>query len=164
MPRVNLSLMIAFGLLLITETALADEIYKLVDEKGTVHFSDNPAPGTVRSQQRQPLKENNAESNVKLTFGNQQPPKGRVYFSDHFTPAAAPSQKKTSKENPAEITKRLSLGNRQLPKDQMLLYYKNMSRSEIQQEEMQRARRAQDEASQASSRQSSSRPRQTVRG
>ena len=163
MPRLISSVMVALGLLLITTSTLADEIYKMVDKKGTVHFTDNPSSGTVKSNQKQPAQETNAQRRDRATLGNRQPPKGTVYFMDHFAPVAAPTQKVTSPETTAEIIKKLSLGNRQLPKDQMLLYYKNMSRSEIQQEEMQRARRGQNETSQPSSRQGSSRSGRTVR-
>jgi len=39
---------IIFGLLLHSQLAQAEQIYKWVDEKGTIHFTDYP-PGTIKS-------------------------------------------------------------------------------------------------------------------
>ena len=46
------------------------EVYKWVDEKGTVHFSDNPTSGVSNPQGKQTSKENSNEIVKGIEMGN----------------------------------------------------------------------------------------------
>lgn len=72
------------------------QIYKWVDEKGTVHFSDNPTSVTLKSQD---------ESQDKSQDKNQ------VKNQDKTL------DKQTTKEDTSAILKRLEIGNRYIPED-----------------------------------------------
>lgn len=70
-----LPILLAFVLLAMGEMALGQEIYKWVDEKGVVHFTDNPTSGSLRGKKEQSSKENSAEILKKLEIGNRNIPR-----------------------------------------------------------------------------------------
>ena len=154
-----LSFLWVVWLLVIVNPSLADVIYMQVDDKGTVCFTDNPVSPRARVHQES-WHESTPAVMKTLTLGNRPGPR------ETGVPSSITSQpqKAVSKEDSAEIIKRLSYGNRQFPKDQLLLYYKSMSRAELLQEETGRRRRAQEEASQASRSSSSRGSRRVVSG
>ena len=158
-----LSFLWVVWLLIIVDPCPADVIYMQVDEKGTVCFTDNPVSPGARVHQES-WQESTPAVRKTLTLGNRpgQRETGRpAVVSSSIT---SQPQKTVSKEDTAGIIKRLSYGNRQFPKDQLLLYYKSMSRAELLQEELGRRRRTQEEASQASTSSSSRGARRVVSG
>ena len=60
---------LVFGLLAFTENIFGQELYKWVDEKGTVHFSDNPT-SVIFSQEKERPKENGLEVLKRSEMGN----------------------------------------------------------------------------------------------
>jgi hypothetical protein len=60
MRKIVLITFLVFGLLAFTEKIFGQGLYKWVDDKGTVHFSDNP-PSTVSNREKGPPKENGIE-------------------------------------------------------------------------------------------------------
>jgi hypothetical protein len=79
MKKMVLVAFVAFGLLGFNENIFAQGYYKWVDEKGTVHFSDNPA-SSVFVKEKEPPKENGLEVLKKLEGGSRQetPSKGAI--------------------------------------------------------------------------------------
>ncbi len=71
MRKIVLITFLVFGLLGITESIFGQGIYKWVDEKGTIHFSDNPT-SSFFSGEKEPPKENGIEVLKKLEAGNRQ--------------------------------------------------------------------------------------------
>lgn len=76
------------------------QLYKWVDEKGTIHFSDEPPPASIKTQPKDP-----AKTQTKTQDKNQER-----------------NQKETEKQAAQEadtqaILKRLEMGNRQIPDD-----------------------------------------------
>jgi uncharacterized membrane protein YgcG len=71
MRKIVLITFLVFGLMAFTENIFGQEFYKWVDEKGTVHFSDNPT-SQVFNQQKEPPKENGLEVLKKLEGGGRQ--------------------------------------------------------------------------------------------
>ena len=55
MRKIVLITFLVFGLLAFTENIFGQEFYKWVDEKGTVHFSDNPT-SVIFNQEKEPPK------------------------------------------------------------------------------------------------------------
>ncbi len=87
-------------LLAIGKNSWGDEFYKWVDEKGTVHFSDNPTSVIIKNQDKN--KDKNQDKNqVKKQDKNQD---GNL-------------DKQTTKEDALAILKRLEIGNRTIPED-----------------------------------------------
>jgi hypothetical protein len=60
MRIVVLVIFLVFGLFAFAENIYGQGYYKWVDEKGTIHFSDNPA-SSVGNQEKGPPKENGIE-------------------------------------------------------------------------------------------------------
>jgi len=60
MKKVVLIAFLVFGLLGLTGNIFGQGFYKWVDEKGTIHFSDDP-PSTVSNREKEPPKENGIE-------------------------------------------------------------------------------------------------------
>jgi len=60
MRKIVLIVFLVFGLLAFTEKIFGQGLYKWVDEKGTVHFSDNPTSGVFNQEKDRP-KENGIE-------------------------------------------------------------------------------------------------------
>jgi hypothetical protein len=149
----------AVGLLVIVNPSLADVIYIQVDDKGTVCFTDNPVSPRARVHQES-WQESTPAVMKTLPLGNRPGPRE----TGVSTTTTSQPQKAVSKEDSAGIIKRLSYGNRQFPKDQLLLYYKSMSRVELLQEEAGRRRRAPEEVTQASRSSSSRGSRRVVSG
>ena len=69
MRKIILVLLLVFGLLAFTEKIFGQGLYKWVDEKGTVHFSDNP-PSAVSDREKEPPKENGIEVLKRSERGN----------------------------------------------------------------------------------------------
>ena len=69
MQKVLLIVFLAFGLLAFTEKIFGQELYKWVDEKGTVHFSDNPTSVILGKEKERP-KEDGLEVLKRLEGGN----------------------------------------------------------------------------------------------
>ena len=90
----------------------ANEIYKWVDEKGTMHLSDTPPPAVLKNQDKsQPKNQdlNKDKTDYKNQAKNQD--KNKVKKRD------GNSDKLTAKEDTTAILKRLELGNRTIPED-----------------------------------------------
>jgi hypothetical protein len=66
---------LVFGLFAFTENIFGQGYYKWVDEKGTLHFTDNPT-SSVGSKEKGPPKENGIEVLKKSERGNR--PQGMV--------------------------------------------------------------------------------------
>jgi hypothetical protein len=71
MKKVVLIAFLVFGLLGLTENIFGQGLYKWVDEKGTIHFSDDPPP-TTSNREKEPPKENGIEVLKKLEGGSRQ--------------------------------------------------------------------------------------------
>jgi hypothetical protein len=71
----------AFFLLTAAAPVFADGIYQWVDDKGTVHFSDNPASPIFKKEEKKASEENAAEILGRLTIGNRRAP--REETTDH---------------------------------------------------------------------------------
>jgi hypothetical protein len=71
MKKIVLITFLVFGLLGLTENIFGQGLYKWVDEKGTIHFSDNPPPA-VSNQDKDPPKENGIEVLKRLEGGSRQ--------------------------------------------------------------------------------------------
>jgi len=69
MQKVLLIVFLAFGLLAFTEKIFGQELYKWVDEKGTVHFSDNPT-SVILGQEKERPREDGLEVLKRLEGGN----------------------------------------------------------------------------------------------
>ena len=69
MQKIVLITFLVFGFLVFTENIFGQGFYKWVDEKGTVHFSDNPA-SSVFNKEKGPPKENGIEVLKRLERGN----------------------------------------------------------------------------------------------
>jgi hypothetical protein len=67
-------LFMVFGLLGIGEKGFAQYLYKWVDEKGTVHFSEDPPAETSVNEEKKPPTENTAKILKKLEFGKREIP------------------------------------------------------------------------------------------
>jgi hypothetical protein len=67
---------IMFGLLSFVGNSSADEFYKWVDTKGTIHFSDNPTSGFLHSQYKEKLiiKDGSVQTLGKMSFGERKLP------------------------------------------------------------------------------------------
>jgi hypothetical protein len=74
MPKIWLILFIVLGLMGIGEKGFGQYLYKWVDEKGTVHFSDDPPPQTSVKEEKKPSTENTAKILKKLEYGNRDIP------------------------------------------------------------------------------------------
>jgi hypothetical protein len=99
-------------LLAIDENTWANEIYKWVDEKGTVHLSDTPPPAVLKNQDKgQPKNQdlNKDKTDDKNQVKNQDKNKVKKQDGD--------SDKLTTKEDALAILKRLEVGNRTIPED-----------------------------------------------
>jgi uncharacterized membrane protein YgcG len=71
MRKIFLITFLIFGLLAFTENIFGQQFYKWVDEKGTVHFSDNPT-SSVFVKEKEPPKENGLEVLKKLEGAGRQ--------------------------------------------------------------------------------------------
>jgi len=69
MQKIVLITFLVFGLFAFTENIFGQGFYKWVDEKGTIHFSDNPT-SSVFNQEKEPPKENGIEVLKRLERGN----------------------------------------------------------------------------------------------
>jgi hypothetical protein len=69
MRKIVFTTFLVFGLFTFTENIFGQGFYKWVDEKGTIHFSDNPT-SSVFNQEKAPPKENGIEVLKKLERGN----------------------------------------------------------------------------------------------
>jgi hypothetical protein len=67
---------IIIGLLAFVGNSSADEFYKWVDTKGTIHFSDNPTSGFLHSQYKEKLiiKDGSVQNLGKMSFGERKLP------------------------------------------------------------------------------------------
>jgi hypothetical protein len=74
MPKIFLILFIVLVLLGVGEKGFGQYLYKWIDEKGTVHFSEDPPPETAVKEKKQPPTENTAKILKKLEFGNREIP------------------------------------------------------------------------------------------
>jgi len=68
MRKIVLTTFVVFGLFVFTENIFGQGFYKWVDEKGTIHFSDNPT-SSVFNQEKEPPKENGIEVLKRLGRG-----------------------------------------------------------------------------------------------
>ncbi len=71
MRKIVLVMILTFGLFGFTENVIGQGIYKRVDEKGTIHFSDNPT-SSFFSGEKEPPRENGIEVLKNLEAGNRQ--------------------------------------------------------------------------------------------
>ena len=93
------------GYLFVMSNPCWAQLYKWVDEKGTIHFSDDPPPAALKTQAKDPAKvqvktqDRNQEKNqVKNQKGN-------------------PEKQATQEADTQAILKRLEMGNRHIPDD-----------------------------------------------
>ncbi len=75
MKKIVLTTFLVFGLFTSAEKIFGQEIYKWVDEKGTIHFSDSPT-SAVLNREKEPPKENGIEVLKRLERDNR--PQGTV--------------------------------------------------------------------------------------
>jgi hypothetical protein len=69
MQKIVLTTFLVFGLFAFTENIFAQGFYKWVDEKGTIHYSDNPT-SSIFDQEKERPKENGIEVLKKLERGS----------------------------------------------------------------------------------------------
>jgi hypothetical protein len=96
------SLFLLFLFLVAFNSSICEaQLYKWVDEKGTIHFSDDPPPAALKTQAKDP-----AKVQVKTQDKNQEKNQKRN------------SEKQTTQESDTQaILKRLEMGNRYIPDD-----------------------------------------------
>jgi len=70
MKKIVFIVFLVFGLLGFTENIFGQGFYKWGNEKGTVHFSDNP-PSPTFNREKEPPKENGIEVLKRKEMGNQ---------------------------------------------------------------------------------------------
>jgi hypothetical protein len=75
MRKIVFTTFLVFGLFVFTENIFGQEYYKWVDEKGAIHFSDNPTSSVV-NQEKGPPKEKGIEVLKRSETKNQ--PQGMV--------------------------------------------------------------------------------------
>jgi hypothetical protein len=80
------------------------QIYKWIDEKGTVHFSDSPASGAVKNQDK---------GQARAPDKNQEIPQDRSQSKN----LDKKEGKQTAKENDRATLKHLEVGSRYIPED-----------------------------------------------
>jgi len=94
---------IIFGLLAFEGNSSADEFYKYVDAKGTIHFSDNPTSGFFHSQYKEKLiiKDGSVQSLEKLSFGEREIPKDQLlhYYKSEGSGYRRPSRQEGGDES-----------------------------------------------------------------
>jgi hypothetical protein len=76
MLNVLSALLMIVSLLSFVGNSSADEFYKWVDTKGTIHFSDNPTSGFLHSQYKEKLiiKDGSVQNLGKMSFGERKLP------------------------------------------------------------------------------------------
>lgn len=86
------------------ENTFGQELYKWVDEKGTVHFSDNPTSGAFNPQGKQTSKENTNEILKGIEIGNRHISKDQLllYHQKSTEEAVAERQLKAIKDQQEE--------------------------------------------------------------
>ncbi len=73
MGKISFAALFAFILFIVPSgTGFAEGVYKWVDEKGTVHFSDNPGSTIFEKGEKKPLDKNAVEIAGRLAIGNRQ--------------------------------------------------------------------------------------------
>jgi hypothetical protein len=75
MRSILLPIFLTFVILVSCETASWGQLYHWVDEKGTVHLSDQAPPAPSKQQEDKPAKENASATLKNLEVGNRQIPK-----------------------------------------------------------------------------------------
>jgi hypothetical protein len=75
MRNIVLSIFLTFVILISCETVSWGQLYQWVDEKGTVHLSDQAPAAPSKQQEAQPAKENVSATLKNLEVGNRQIPK-----------------------------------------------------------------------------------------
>jgi hypothetical protein len=80
MLNVLSALLMIVSLLSFVENSSADEFYKWVDTKGTIHFSDNPTSGFLHSQYKEKLiiKDGSVQTLEKMSFGERRLPEDQL--------------------------------------------------------------------------------------
>jgi hypothetical protein len=69
MWKVALAVLVVFTLSISSGNVWAESIYKWVDEKGTVNFSDSPQPDVRNHPDKKAIKENTDATVKKLEMG-----------------------------------------------------------------------------------------------
>ena len=100
MERKAFLFLLILPFLIITSDHCWAQVYKWVDDKGTVHFSDGPPPGNLKSQDKSQEK---VREKSQVKDQNKNPEKT--------------VDKQATQENTQAILKRLEIGNRQIPED-----------------------------------------------
>jgi hypothetical protein len=107
MVKILLVILIIFGLLAFVGNGSADEFYKYVDAKGTIHFSDNPTSGFLHSQYKEKLiiKDGSVQTLGKMSFGERKLPDDQllIYYKSVEGRPSRPSRQEdvsTSSESP----------------------------------------------------------------
>jgi hypothetical protein len=104
MTQRGFTLLLTLFFLLMSGSLCNAQIYKWVDEKGTVHFSESPASGVVKSQDK---------SQGKALDKNQETSQNR----SQNRVLDKKEGKGTAKENDRATLKHLEVGNRYIPED-----------------------------------------------
>ena len=106
MVKSALLFMGVLSLLFITSDPCYAQIYKWVDEKGTLHFSEEPPPANLRNQNK-----NQEKVQEKSQVKDQRRVKDQAKIQDKTVNNPA------TPEDTQAILKRLEIGNRQIPED-----------------------------------------------
>ena len=99
MHKPILILFIVFGFILFTEDIFGQEVYKSVDEKGTINFSDRPTSPIITTKKAAP-KQDGVEVLKRKETAN------RPLLTDITT------KKEAAKQDGAEVLKRNEMANR----------------------------------------------------
>ena len=95
MVKILLAILMIFGLLSFVGNSSADEFYKWVDAKGTIHFSDNPTSGFFNSRYKEQIliKDGSVQTLGKLSFGERHLPEDQllIYYKSEGSGHGRPS-------------------------------------------------------------------------
>jgi hypothetical protein len=98
MWKMALAVLVVFSLSISSGTVLGESIYKWVDEKGTLNFSDSPQPDVRNHPDKKAIKENTNATMKKLEVGN------RVIPQDMLKYGSAGNPPQPRRENDASET------------------------------------------------------------
>jgi hypothetical protein len=86
MWKVALAVLVVFTLLIPRGTVFGESIYKWVDEKGTVNFSDSPQPDVRNHPDKRAIKENTDATVKKLEVGKRVIPQDMLKYGSAGNP------------------------------------------------------------------------------
>jgi hypothetical protein len=104
MAQRGFTLLLTLFFLFMSSSLCSAQIYKWVDEKGTLHFSESPTSGAVKNQDK---------SQVKAQDKNKEIPQDRGQSKN----LDKKEGKQTTKENDRPTLKHMEVGSRYIPED-----------------------------------------------